>query len=90
MATQGNSDIKYLTPITVDVKKKKYCRFKKRGIKYIDYKDADFLLKFINEQGKILPRRLTGTSTKYQRKVAQAVKRARHLSLLPYVADLLK
>ena len=90
MATQGNSDIKYLTPITVDVKKKKYCRFKKSGIKYIDYKDADFLLKFINEQGKILPRRLTGTSIKYQRKVAQAVKRARHLSLLPYVADLLK
>jgi small subunit ribosomal protein S18 len=90
MATQGNSDIKYLTPITVDVKKKKYCRFKKSGIKYIDYKDADFLLKFINEQGKILPLRLTGTSTKYQRKVAQAVKRARHLSLLPYVADLLK
>ena len=90
MATQGNSDIKYLTPIMVDVKKKKYCRFKKSGIKYIDYKDADFLLKFINEQGKILPRRLTGTSTKYQRKVAQAVKRARHLSLLPYVADLLK
>ena len=90
MATQGNSDIKYLTPITVDVKKKKYCRFKKSGIKYIDYKDADFLLKFVNEQGKILPRRLTGTSTKYQRKVAQAVKRARHLSLLPYVADLLK
>jgi small subunit ribosomal protein S18 len=90
MATQGNSDIKYLTPITVDVKKKKYCRFKKSGIKYIDYKDADFLLKFINEQGKILPRRLTGTSTKFQRKVAQAVKRARHLSLLPYVADLLK
>ena len=90
MATQGNSDIKYLTPITVDVKKKKYCRFKKSGIKYIDYKDADFLLKFINEQGKILPRRLTGTRTKYQRKGAQAVKRARHLSLLPYVADLLK
>ena len=84
------SEIRYLTPPSVDNKKKKYCRFKKSGIKYIDYKDADFLLKFINEQGKILPRRLTGTSTKYQRKVAQAVKRARHLSLLPYVADLLK
>jgi small subunit ribosomal protein S18 len=90
MSTQGNSEIKYLTPITVDVKKKKYCRFKKSGIKYIDYKDGDFLLRFVNEQGKILPRRLTGTSTKYQRKVAQAIKRARHLSLLPYVADLLK
>lgn len=70
--------------------KKKYCRFKKNGIKYIDYKDANFLLKFVNEQGKILPRRLTGTSQKYQRKVTQAVKRARHLALLPYVTDSLK
>ncbi len=87
---QQNSDIKYLTPIAVDVKKKKYCRFKKAGIKFIDYKDAAFLMKFINEQGKILPRRITGTSTKYQKKVAQAIKRARHISLLPYVADLLK
>ncbi|MFP4469092.1 MAG: 30S ribosomal protein S18 [Bacteroidales bacterium] len=87
---QQNSEIKYLTPIAVDVKKKKYCRFKKAGIKYIDYKDADFLLKFVNEQGKILPRRITGTSTKYQKKVAQAIKRARHLALMPYVADLLK
>jgi small subunit ribosomal protein S18 len=88
MATQ--SEIRYLTPPTVEVKKKKYCRFKKSGIKYIDYKDADFLLKFVNEQGKILPRRLTGTSLKFQRKVSQAVKRARHLSLMPYVADLMK
>jgi small subunit ribosomal protein S18 len=88
MASQ--SEIRYLTPPTVEVKKKKYCRFKKSGIKYIDYKDADFLLKFVNEQGKILPRRLTGTSLKFQRKVSQAVKRARHLSLMPYVADLMK
>jgi small subunit ribosomal protein S18 len=87
---QGSSEIKYLTPIAVDTKKKKYCRFKKNRIKYIDYKDADFLLRFVNEQGKILPRRITGTSTKYQRKVSQAIKRARHLSLMPYVADLLK
>jgi small subunit ribosomal protein S18 len=69
---------------------KKYCRFKKFGIKYIDYKNADFLLKFLNEQGKILPRRLSGNSLKYQKKVAQAVKRARHLAFLPYVADNLK
>ena len=69
---------------------KKYCRFKKAGIKYIDYKDADFLLKLVNEQGKILPRRLTGTSLKYQRKVSQAIKRARHLALLPFVGDQLK
>ncbi len=88
MANQ--TEIKYLTPIAVDVKRKKYCRFKKSGIKYIDYKDATFLLRFINEQGKILPRRVTGTSLKFQRKVGQSVKRARHISLLPYVADLLK
>jgi small subunit ribosomal protein S18 len=90
MVAQPDSEIRYLTPINVDVKKKKYCRFKKHGIKFIDYKDADFLLKFINEQGKILPRRLTGTSLKYQRKLAKAIKRARHLALLPYVGDLLK
>ncbi|HKM12069.1 MAG TPA: 30S ribosomal protein S18 [Bacteroidales bacterium] len=83
-------DIRYLNPPTVDIKKKKYCRFKKAGIKYIDYKDAEFLKKFLNEQGKILPRRITGTSLKYQKKVAQAIKRARHIALLPYVTDLLK
>lgn len=88
MAT--NNDIKYLTPIAVDIKKKKYCRFKKSGIKYIDYKDGEFLKKFVNEQGRILPRRLTGTSLKFQKKVAQAVKRARHLALLPFVTDNLK
>jgi len=90
MATQQNSEIRYLAPIAVDIKKKKYCRFKKAGIKYIDYKDANFLLKFVNEQGKILPRRITGTSVKYQRKVAKAIKRARHLAIMPFVADLLK
>ena len=68
----------------------KYCRFKKNGIKYIDYKDPNFLLKFVNEQGKILPRRLTGTSQKFQRKVTQAIKKARHIALLPYVTDSLK
>ena len=87
---QANSNIKYLTPIAVDTKKKKYCRFRKNRIKYIDYKDATFLTKFVNEQGKILPRRITGTSIKYQKKVAQAVKRARHLGLLPYVTDSFK
>jgi small subunit ribosomal protein S18 len=60
------------------------------GIFYIDYKDPNFLLKFVNEQGKILPRRLTGTSLKYQRKVSQAVKRARLIGLMPYVTDSLK
>ncbi|MDH5599524.1 MAG: 30S ribosomal protein S18 [Cyclobacteriaceae bacterium] len=77
-------------PIHREQPKEKYCRFKKSGIKYIDYKNPEFLLKFINEQGKILPRRLTGTSIKFQKKVSQAVKRARHLALLPYHGDSLK
>ena len=87
----NQGEIRYLTPLDIATKnKKKYCRFKRSGIKYIDYKDPDFLLKFINEQGKILPRRLTGTSLKFQRKISVAVKRARHLALLPYQADMLK
>ena len=84
-------EIRYLTPLNIETNnKKKYCRFKRSGIKYIDYKDPDFLMAFVNEQGKLLPRRLTGTSLKYQRKTAVAVKRARHLALMPYVGDLLK
>ncbi len=83
-------DIRYLTPINIDITKAKYCRFKKSGIKFVDYKDSNFLIKFVNEQGKILPRRVTGTSAKYQKKVNKAVKRARHLAILPYVGDMLK
>ncbi|MDL1913413.1 MAG: 30S ribosomal protein S18 [Bergeyella sp.] len=90
-AAGGESEVKFLTPLDINTKKeKKYCRFKRFGIKYVDYKDAGFLLQFVNEQGKILPRRYTGTSPKYQRKVSSAIKRARHLAMLPYVADLLK
>ncbi len=77
-------------PIDKTQNRKKYCRFRKAGIKYIDYKDPNFLLKLVNEQGRILPRRLTGTSLKYQRKVAQAIKRSRQLALMPFVADQLK
>ena len=84
-------DIRYLSPVDVNNRNsKKYCRFKKAGIKYIDYKDPDFLMRFVNEQGKILPRRITGTSLKYQRKVSQVIKRCRHLALMPYVGDMLK
>ncbi|MEM6298521.1 MAG: 30S ribosomal protein S18 [Bacteroidota bacterium] len=68
-------------------KRNKYCRFRRAGIKYIDYKDPDFLMKFIDDQGRILPRRVTGTSQKYQRRLNTAIKRARHLALLPYTAD---
>ena len=75
---ENNSEIRYLNAPAIDT------------IKYIDYKDPEFLKKFLNEQGKILPRRITGTSLKYQRRVAQAVKRARQIALLPYVTDLMK
>ena len=89
--SKKDGEIRYLTPLNIETnKQKKYCRFKKSGSKYVDYKDPDFLMKLVNEQGKLLPRRLTGTSLKYQRKVAQAVKRARHLALMPYVGDMLK
>lgn len=55
---QNQSEIRYLTPVSVDIKKKKYCRFKKARIKYIDYKDPEFLKKFLNEQGKSYPEEL--------------------------------
>ena len=86
----SRDDIKFLSNPNINQNKKKYCRFKKYGIKHIDYRDPDFLLQFINEQGKILPRRITGNSLKYQKKMATAIKRARHLAMLPYVTDLLK
>jgi small subunit ribosomal protein S18 len=84
------NEIKYLTAIKQEKRAKKFSRFEKYGIKYIDYKDAEFLKKFLNEQGKLLPRRLSGNSLKFQRKVSTAVKKARQMALLPYVTDLLK
>jgi small subunit ribosomal protein S18 len=86
----AKSDIKYLTTNRVAVREKKYCRFKKMGIHYIDYKDPEFLKKFLNDQGKLLPRRITGNSMKFQRKVAVAIKKARQMAILPFVTDLLK
>ena len=87
----AKNDITYLSPVDVELQQNnKYCRFKKMGIKHIDYKDADFLMRFLNEQGKILPRRITGNSLKFQRKLAVAVKRARQIALLPYIGDNLK
>ena len=56
-------------------------------IDYVDYKDVDLLKRFISERGKILPRRVTGTSAKNQRKVANAIKRARIMGVLPFVAE---
>ena len=87
----NKTEIRYLSPVDIEKRKQnKYCRFNKMGIKYIDYKDPDFLMRFLNEQGKILPRRITGNSLKFQRRLAVAVKRARTIALLPFVGDNLK
>ena len=87
----NKTEIRYLSPVDIEKRRQsKYCRFKKMGIKYIDYKDPEFLMRFLNEQGKILPRRITGNSLKFQRRLAVAVKRARQLALLPFVGDNLK
>jgi small subunit ribosomal protein S18 len=66
--------------------KKKVCKFCTQKLK-IDYKDADVLRRFITERGKILPRRITGTCAKHQRALAVAIKRARIIALLPFVAE---
>ena len=66
---------------------KKVCYFTKNKIDYIDYKDVELLKKFISPNGKITPRRVTGTSAKYQRMLATAIKRARQMALLPYVVE---
>ncbi|AEG31580.1 MULTISPECIES: 30S ribosomal protein S18 [Thiomicrospira] len=64
--------------------RKKFCRFSAENVKEIDYKDLDTLKAYITETGKIVPSRITGTSAKYQRQLATAIKRARVLALLPY------
>lgn len=67
--------------------RKKVCYFTKNKITYIDYKDVELLRRYISANGKIIPRRVTGTSAKYQRMLATAIKRARQMALLPYIAD---
>lgn len=68
-------------------RRKKVCYFTSNGITHIDYKDVELLKKFVSERGKILPRRITGTSAKYQRKLTVAIKRSRQMALLPFVAE---
>ena len=68
-------------------KKKRICRFCEQKIYYIDYKDEKLLRRFLSERSKILPRRITGTCAKHQRILTQALKRARHLALLPFTAE---
>lgn len=67
--------------------RRKVCYFTKNKIEYIDYKDVELLKRFISANGKIIPRRVTGTRAKYQRMLATAIKRARQMALLPYVAE---
>ena len=66
------------------INKKKYCYFKENGITEIDYKDVKLLRRFITDQGKIMPRRITGTSAKMHRKVVKEIKRARNIALMPF------
>ncbi|EAD7677881.1 30S ribosomal protein S18 [Listeria monocytogenes] len=68
-------------------RRKKVCYFTSNGITHINYKDVELLKKFVSERGKILPRRVTGTSAKYQRKLTVAIKRSRQMALLPFVAE---
>ncbi len=70
-----------------EIRTKKICRFTQNDIKYIDYKNVKLLQKYTTEQGKIIPKRITGTSAKYQRQLSIAIKRARHRALIPYVSD---
>jgi small subunit ribosomal protein S18 len=69
------------------IRNKKICRFTQNDVKYIDYKDVKLLQRYVNEQGRIIPKRITGTSAKYQRELSAAIKRARHMALLPFVSD---
>nr|VFJ55334.1 MAG: SSU ribosomal protein S18P [Candidatus Kentron sp. FW]VFJ56310.1 MAG: SSU ribosomal protein S18P [Candidatus Kentron sp. FW]VFJ72917.1 MAG: SSU ribosomal protein S18P [Candidatus Kentron sp. FW] len=65
-------------------RRRRYCRFTAEGVKEIDYKDINTLKGYITETGKIVPSRITGTKSKYQRQLSRAIKRARYLALLPY------
>jgi small subunit ribosomal protein S18 len=72
------------------LKSKKICRFTEAKVKYIDYKDVKILQRYTSEQGRIIPKRITGTSAKYHRELTIAIKRARHMALLPFVSDTVK
>lgn len=85
LAQPAYNPLQMQTPKTM--RKKKADPLKSRGIKYIDFKDVKLLTRFVNEQGKILPSRITGLTSKMQRQVTLAIKRARHLGLMPFITD---
>lgn len=68
-------------------KRKKRCYFTDNKVTYIDYKDIELLKRFISDRGKILPKRVTGTKSRYQAELSVAIKRARHMALLPFVKE---
>ena len=72
------------------IKKRRVCRFCENDDLYIDYKDEKRLMRFVSEQGKIIPKRITGTCARHQRQLVQAIKRARHLALLPFVSETIR
>jgi small subunit ribosomal protein S18 len=72
------------------IRRKKTCYFTENKFEFIDYKDERTLRRFLSERGKIIPRRISGTTSKYQRMLAQAIKRARHMAILPFVSDALR
>jgi small subunit ribosomal protein S18 len=72
------------TKASRNARRRKYCRFTAEGVEMIDYKDIDTLKEYLTETGKIMPARITGTSSRFQRQLALAIKRARFLALLPY------
>lgn len=78
-----HSEIKSVRPR----KRRKVCQFCADKVEHIDYKDTAKLRRFISERGKILPRRMTGVCAKHQRQVTTAIKRARHIALLPFTAE---
>ena len=69
------------------IKRKKICRFCENKIEYIDYKDERILRRFMTERGKIVPRRISGNCAIHQRKLTTAIKRGRHLAILPFVSE---
>jgi small subunit ribosomal protein S18 len=77
-------------PKPEQLKRRRTCRFCDNKEIYIDYKDEKRLLRFMSEQGKIIPKRITGTCAKHQRQLVRAIKRARHLALLPYVSETIR
>jgi len=81
---KGKKDLKKRDRGNALFKRKKFCRFTAEGVKQIDYKDIDVLKDFVQENGKIMPARVTGTKSRFQRQLGTAIKRAQFLALLPY------